>query len=145
MVDWVVETCMQTDDDVYYNIIKRQVMEARFPDSRRTWTKLKDIELCGGDMNVARTMTVNEQRDVWERIIESRKSAAKQAALIGYDTLVLFLLRVMTLDQAVKKVTQRLGLKGRVVICPYAEVGMDVDKPHQLEIMRQYLAKKAAA
>jgi hypothetical protein len=28
------------------------------------------------------------------------------------------------------------------VICPYAEVGMDVDKPVQLEMMRADLAKR---
>jgi len=27
------------------------------------------------------------------------------------------------------------------MVCPYAEVGMDVDKPHQLEIMRADLKK----
>jgi hypothetical protein len=36
-------------------------------------------------------------------------------------------------------------LKGKVLVCPYAEVGMDVDKPHQLEIMRLDLAKRGAA
>jgi GTP:adenosylcobinamide-phosphate guanylyltransferase len=143
MVDWVVETCMQTDDDVYYNVIKREVMEARYPGSKRSFTRLKDVEVCGGDMNVVRTMTVNEHRDTWDRIIESRKSAAKQAALIGYDTLILFLLRMVTMDQAVQRVCKRLKLKGRAVVCPYAEVGMDVDKPHQLEMMRLDLAKKA--
>jgi GTP:adenosylcobinamide-phosphate guanylyltransferase len=144
MVDWVVETCMQTDDDVYYNVIKREVMEARYPGSKRTFTRLKDVEVCGGDMNVARTMTVNENRETWDRIIESRKSAAKQAALIGSDTLLLFLLRSITLEGALKKVCKRLNLKGRAVVCPYAEVGMDVDKPHQLEMMRLDLAKKAS-
>ena len=135
---------MQTDDDVYYNVIKREVMEARYPGSKRTFTRLKDVEVCGGDMNVARTITVNENRETWDRIIESRKSAAKQAALIGYDTLLLFLLRAITLEGAVKKVCKRLNLKGRAVLCPYAEVGMDVDKPHQLEMMRADLAKKAS-
>ena len=144
MVDWVIEVCMQTDDDVYYNVIERKVMEKRYPDSRRTWTRLKDVEVCGGDMNVIRTMTVKEQRKTWERIIESRKSPAKQAALIGFDTLLLFLLHAISLEDAVQKVCKRLKLKGRVVRCPYAEVGMDVDKPHQLEMMRLDLAKRAA-
>jgi len=144
MVDWVVETCLQTDDDVYYNVIKREVMEARYPGSKRSFTRLKDVEICGGDMNVVRTMTVNEHRDTWDRIIESRKSAAKQASLIGFDTLILFLLHAITLEGAVKKVCKRLNLKGRAILCPYAEVGMDVDKPHQLEMMRLDLAKKAS-
>jgi hypothetical protein len=36
----------------------------------------------------------------------------------------------------------RLNITGKAVVCPYAEVGMDVDKPHQLEIMREDLKKR---
>jgi len=54
MVDWVTANAMQTDDDIYYHIIERSVMEKRFPGSKRTWTRLKDMEVCGADLNVAR-------------------------------------------------------------------------------------------
>jgi len=48
----------------------------------------------------------------------------------------------MTVEEAVRRVAKRLGVTGRAIICPYAEVGMDVDKPHQLELMRKDLAKR---
>ncbi len=57
MVDWVVKTAMETKLDVYYNVIQREVMEKRFPGSKRTWTRLKEMEVCGGDMNVATHQT----------------------------------------------------------------------------------------
>ena len=41
MVDWLVETCMQTKDDLYYGICPRDDMEARLTDSKRTYTHLK--------------------------------------------------------------------------------------------------------
>lgn len=141
MVDWVVEKAMQTDEDIYYNVITRSVMEARFPTSKRSYTKLKDVEVCGGDMNVIRSITASTNDELWQKIIASRKNVFKQAALIGYDTLVLLLLKRITLDQAVKKVTKKLSISGRPLICPYAEVGMDVDKPHQLEIIRADLSE----
>lgn len=143
MVDWVVQTCNQTDEDVYYNVIPREVMEKRFPGSNRSYTRLKDVEVCGGDMNVVRTMTVTQKRATWDKLVESRKNVFKQAALIGYDTLLLLVSRKVTLEGAVKRVTKRLNITGRAILCPYAEVGMDVDKPHQLEIMRADLAKRA--
>ena len=37
---------------------------------------------------------------------------------------------------------KRMNITGKAVVSPYAEVGMDVDKPHQLEIMRADLAKR---
>ncbi|MBI4733073.1 MAG: nucleotidyltransferase family protein [Chloroflexi bacterium] len=144
MVDWVVNTAMKTDDDIYYNVIQREVMEKRFPESKRTYTRLKGMEVCGGDMNVARAKLVvaEDESGLWEKISNSRKSPLKQAALIGFDTLFLLLFRQLTLEMAAEKITKKLNITGQVIVCPYAEVGMDVDKPHQLEIIRKDFKKR---
>ena len=140
MVDWVVNTSMETDDDLYYNVITQQVMEARFPGSNRTYTHLKGLDVCGGDMNVVRASVAADESDIWEKISNARKSPLKQAALIGYDTLILLLLKQLTIEKVIDKVANQLNVKGRGIVCPHAEIGMDVDKPHQLEIVRADLA-----
>ena len=142
MVDWSVNTAMQTDEDIYYNIIQREVMEKRFPTSNRTYTRLKDMEVCGGDMNVGRLgLLTSEDTDLWEKITNARKNPLKQAGLIGFDTLFLLLFRQLTLEKAAANIMKRLKITGRAIVCPYAEIGMDIDKPHQLEILRADLAK----
>ncbi len=145
MVDWVVNTAMQTKEDVYYNVIQREVMEERFPDSKRTYTRLKDMQVCGGDMNVARVKLVlaEDENGIWDKIADSRKNPLKQAALIGFDTLFLLLFRQLTLEKAIEKIKTKLEITGRAIVCPYAEIGMDIDKPHQLEILRKDLKKRA--
>jgi len=140
MIDWIVDTCMQTDDDIYYNVITREVMEKRFPLSKRSYTNLKDVAVCGGDINVIRASLVTSEDEIWDHLIGARKNVLKQAAILGFDTLFLLLLRQITIDGAVKKVAKRLNVSGRAVICPYAEIGMDIDKPHQLELLRKDLA-----
>lgn len=142
MVDWVSEQVKPDEDDAVYNVIERSVMEKRFPDARRTFVKLKGIEVCGGDLNPVSLQQVLSNTGPWERIADARKSPLKQAALIGYDTLILFLFRAMTLDQAAAKASKNLGLRARAVVCPYAELGMDVDKVHHLEIVRSALEAK---
>jgi GTP:adenosylcobinamide-phosphate guanylyltransferase len=141
MIDWVVNTAMETDHDIYYSVITRQVMETRFPSSKRSYTRLKDVEICGGDMNMIRAQTVTRNEALWERLLAARKNALKQAALLGYDNLFLLLTRRITMEDAVKRVTRRMDITGRVIFSPYAEIGMDIDKPHQLEILRADLAK----
>ncbi len=141
-VDWVVRTAQETDDDIYYNVVTREVMEKRFPGSNRSYIHLKDMDVCGGDLNVVRASLVNGSDELWEKIIASRKNAMKQAALLGYDNLLLLLLRQINLENAVRRVARRLNLTGRALVCPYAEIAMDVDKPHQLEIMRADLSKR---
>lgn len=143
MVDWVVRTAMETRHDAYYNVITRQVMESRYPGSRRSYIRVKDMEVCGGDMNVLRTSMLDRKEAIWQKIVDARKNALKQAYLIGFDTLLLLVLRLATLDQLAARISKRLQLKGRAIVCPYAEIGMDVDKPHQLEIMRADIASRA--
>lgn len=144
MVDWEVETTLQAEVDLCYNVVRREVLEARYPGSKRTFTRLKGMQVCGGDMNVVSTSVATMDPAIWERLVASRKNPFKQAAIIGFDTLILALLGIITLDEAVKKATRRLHMTGRAIICPFAEIGMDVDKPNQLEILRADLAKRAA-
>jgi GTP:adenosylcobinamide-phosphate guanylyltransferase len=145
MVTWMVETVSASDHDIYYCVITRQVMEARYPNSKRSYTRLKDAEVCGGDMNVVRALTAATNEALWEKIVAARKNVLKQASLIGYDTLLMLVFRRLTIQQAEKIASQRLDISGKVVLCPYAEIGMDVDKPHQLEIVRADLAAKVPA
>jgi molybdopterin-guanine dinucleotide biosynthesis protein A len=145
IVDWLANTSMQTDLDAYYTVITRQVMEAHYPNSRRSYTRLKDIEVCGGDIHVVRSQIGSENDAMWEKLVAARKNVFKQASLIGYDTLFLLLFHAITLEKAIKVVTKRLHITGLPLICPYAEAGMDVDKPFQLEIIRSELAQRMAS
>ena len=141
MVDWLVETCMQTDDDLYYGVCKREVMEKRFPDSKRTYTRLKDVEVCGSDISVSHVSMATEHLDMWESLIGTRKSPLRQASMIGLDTFFQVFTRSITLEELAIKISKRIGIQGRAVIWPHAEPCMDVDKPHQLELLRADLAQ----
>ncbi len=148
MVDWLVKTAMQTKDDIYYGVCPREVMETRFPASNRTYTKLSDMEVCGADVNIIHVNQVTQHLDTWEALIGNRKSPLRQAGVIGFDTLFQLWRRQFTLQGLVERASERIGIKGRAIIWDKAEPCMDVDKPHQLEIMRADLAaqiRKAAS
>jgi len=46
------------------------------------------------------------------------------------------------LDDAIRRVCERIGIQGRAIVWPYAEPCMDIDKPNQLELLREDLAKQ---
>ena len=142
MVDWLIETCIQTKEDIYYGVVPREVMETRYPGSNRTYTKLKDIQLCGADMHITHVRMATEHLDMWEQLIGNRKSPLKQAQIIGLGTLFALFTRRLTLDDAIRRVCERIGIQGRAIVWPYAEPCMDVDKPNQLELLREDLAKQ---
>jgi GTP:adenosylcobinamide-phosphate guanylyltransferase len=142
MVDWLVDNAMETRDDIYYGVCPKDVMEARYPTSHRTYTKLKDMQVCGADINIFHVNQVTEHLDIWEALIGNRKSPLRSAAVIGWDTLFQLFTRQFSLQGLVERASQRIGVKGRAIIWSQAEPCMDVDKPHQLELMREDFANQ---
>jgi molybdopterin-guanine dinucleotide biosynthesis protein A len=140
MIDWLA-TQVQEDPHrlLYYNVLPQQVMEARFPNAKRSYVHFKDVSVCGGDLNVVDKNIFTAEKPVWQKLSAARKQPLKQAAMIGFDTLLLVALRLITLEATVKRVCKRIDLNAKALICPHAEMGMDADKPHQLEILRQHL------
>jgi GTP:adenosylcobinamide-phosphate guanylyltransferase len=141
MVDWCVEASMETQDELYYGIIPQAVMEKRYPGSKRSFTKLKGETFCGADIHVIHVKLADEHYETWKRLIDNRKNVFKQAAVFGYWTLFLLATRMIDANDAVERVSKKIKIKGRDVRWPYAEAGMDVDKPHQLEQMRADMEK----
>lgn len=140
MVQWLVQKVEQNPDKLlYYSVVSRETMDARFPDAGRSYVRFRDVTVCGGDMNVIDPELFKQDHSIWKKLTEARKSPAKQMLLLGIDSLILVMLNRLTLDGAVKKVCNKLSINASALLNPFAEVGMDADKLHQLEILRRDL------
>ena len=144
-IDWVIEQTFASQHEFYYCVLERKVMEGLFPGCRRTFFRFRDGEVCGGDLAVIGMPVFSKDSGVWHKLTEARKNRWKTAAIIGFDVLLLFLLRLLTIDAAVRTASRRLGVRGTVLFCPYPEVGMDVDKPFQLDILNEFLYRRGKA
>lgn len=135
MIAWMIDQVAGTENDITYTVVTKEIMEARYPDARRSFIKFKDAEVCGGDVNAINVATINYDNPIWRKLVDNRKNALKQAALLGFDTLLLILLKSLTLAQTETRICKRLRINGKLLVSPYAETAMDVDKPRQLEMM----------
>ena len=108
IIDHIAGEYQNSEFDIYYSVVEKETMEKRYPESRRTYFKFRDAEICGGDLNAYNKKVALDPDAVWVELIKMRKSPLKQAALIGLDTLLLLLLGRLTLDQGVKRVCRRL-------------------------------------
>ncbi len=141
IIDELVSIYEKGEYDIYYGVVSREVMEKRFPGSKRTYIKVKNEEICGGDLNSFSKAAVLAPDALWKDLIKARKNPLKQAAMIGLDTLLLLLLCRLDLDEMATRVCRRLGITGKAVRVPFAEVGMDVDKPFQYEMVQADLLR----
>jgi GTP:adenosylcobinamide-phosphate guanylyltransferase len=145
MVTTVIDEGEREDQDIVYFVVEQSVMEKRFPGANRTFLKLRGAAVCGADMNVTKISLVTQKEDLWNRLAESRKNPLKQASMIGFDTLFLILFRIVDLEGTARQASKRLGIHARAVFTPFAELAMDVDKPHQLEIIRKELSERSSS
>lgn len=139
MVDYFIDTCLETDHDVYYTIVEKSTMEDRFPGSRRSFVPLHDGSFAGGDINMAKVSAIQANLHLARQISEARKNVWQQVRLLGFGTLIKFAFRRLTIADAERVAGRALGLRGRAIVTRYPEMGMDVDKPHQLDIVRAIL------
>ncbi len=144
IVDAFIEECFRTDHDLYYSLVERKVMEGRFPGSLRSYTHLREGDFAGGDLILIRPSMVLDQRELWRDLSAARKSSLRQARLVGMGLFLKLLTHRLSLADAERRISQVLNVRGRAVPFPYAEVGMDVDKPFQLEIVRSELEAQVA-
>jgi hypothetical protein len=144
-VDWMVTACLASDHEIYYALISQVDMERRFPGSKRTYFALKEGRFCGADLIVASTALLGHYHPAWNAIVGARKSILRQASIVGFDTLLLMLLRQMSIPEAERRAQTKLKVKGRILVSPYAETGMDVDKPRQYDLVKRDLEARLAA
>ncbi|MCL6635903.1 MAG: NTP transferase domain-containing protein, partial [Peptococcaceae bacterium] len=134
-VDNFLDLCGNMSGDLYYPVIAKQVVERIFPSTRRTYVTLKEGVYTGGNLFLINPAVFKSCVENGRRIVSLRKSPLGLCRLLGAGFVLRFLLHSLTLAEAEKKVSQLLGIRGVVVVSEYPEVGVDVDKPGDLELV----------
>ena len=142
MVDWMVEQVQDLEADFYLTLIERATLSKLFPQATRTFVHLKNLEVCAGDLHCFRLAFAGEGKPMWDRLLVSSKNPMRLSSLFNYDALFFLKLRRMSLNEAEAAINQRFGIKGRAILAPYAEIGMDVDRPQQLDLIREYILRE---
>jgi GTP:adenosylcobinamide-phosphate guanylyltransferase len=144
IVNDFIKACLRTDHDVYYSIVERSVMEARFPKSRRSYVHMRDGDFAGGDLLLFRPGINFDHNKLMQKLSTARKNALRQASMLGPVIFLKLLTRRLSLAEAERRAQEIFEMRVRTIPSSYAEVGMDVDKPFQLEIVRAELESRAA-
>jgi GTP:adenosylcobinamide-phosphate guanylyltransferase len=120
--------------------VDRAVYEARFPKSRRTFVRLKDLSFSGANMFWFAGARARGLADFWRRLEAKRKNPAAMAREIGVLTALSYACGQMTKAGLEKTIRRRTGVDARLVPLATAEAAIDVDKPEDLLLVRSILA-----
>ncbi len=145
MVDQFTTACQALDKAVYWGIVEKKTMEATFPNSQRSYLRVLEGQFCNGNLFLGKISVPLKRQKLIKQMLEQRKSVVRQLRLLGFGVIVKFLFHRLRLSDLLAIVQRSLDLSGAPVILPFAEPGMDVDKPHQLAQVLAYLAQKPQA
>ncbi|NJN81494.1 MAG: NTP transferase domain-containing protein [Caldilineaceae bacterium] len=141
MVDWFLNACRPYDHDVYWGLTEKSVMEKTFPNSQRTYAHLVEGSFCNGEFYLGRIEAALRRQELFRDMIANRKNVFRQVRILGFRVMLKFVFRRLTIDDLLGVIRRALQLEGAPVILPFAETGMDIDKPQHLEHVEAYIAR----
>jgi GTP:adenosylcobinamide-phosphate guanylyltransferase len=128
--------------DVTVAVVERKVVEAAYPDTRRTWLKFSDGAYSGANLFALRRANARKALEIWAMVEKDRKKAAKLLRYFGPVLALRALTRTISLNGALAKAGRRAGLLARAVPLPFAEAAIDVDKLEDLRLVERILADR---
>ncbi len=126
--------------DVVAGAVTERVYRARFPSGPRTFIRLADEAISGANLFLVRSPGAAAVADFWMRLEGVRKQPWRLVSHFGLGTLLRFAGRRLTLDQAADEASRRIGVRVGLVLLPFAEAALDVDRPEDLEAVERVLA-----
>jgi hypothetical protein len=100
---------------------------AQYPGMRRTRTRFSDGAFCGCNLFAFLTAESRTAADLWRQVENDRKRPLKMIGRLGWMVVLRYLLGRLSLKDAVRLISERMGLKVGVVILPFPEAAADVD------------------
>jgi GTP:adenosylcobinamide-phosphate guanylyltransferase len=130
--------------DVAVAMVAQAVLNARYPQSRRTWLKFRGGWWSGANLFRFGGRQVLPLLDFWSHIEQDRKKGLRIVAAFGPMLLLAALLRLVTIQQGVQRAARRFGLiDARVVAMDQAEACIDADKPEDIVLIEEILRTRA--
>ncbi|NLM42488.1 MAG: NTP transferase domain-containing protein [Clostridiales bacterium] len=135
-----IKSAKEKNVDLCYSIVEKSTNDDKYPEVKRTYAKLKEGQFTGGNVFYFKPEIKDRCKDFIDEMLKYRKNPAKMARMLGIIFLIKLLLGILTIDAIKKKCNTLLNINAGVVISPYPEIGNDVDKISDLELVEKYLA-----
>lgn len=123
--------------DIAALVAPQPVVEAAAPGTKRTYLKFADGYRSGCNLFYLANDRALAAVDLWRRVEAERKRPWRIAGLLGPDILLRYLTGRLTLAGAVARLGKLAGVTAAGVDSPYGLAAVDVDKPADLDLVRQ--------
>lgn len=146
-IDTFLGACDSHDAQMLWPIINKNLNDEKFPGTKRTYVRLKEATFTGGNLLLADPAILHKNRELYAQVLASRKSPLKLFSILGFVFIAKFILSqaglpvlpISALEQRIGEILGGIRVKG--ILCPDPEVGIDVDKMEDLELVKNAIKK----
>lgn len=114
--------------DIAIGVVERANLLRRLPSAKRTWQKFRGEAFTGANLFALRSPEVARAVELWRSVEQDRKKALRVVSALGPATMMLTALRLISLDEVLGKLGDRLGLSIKAIRLSNPLAGVDVDK-----------------
>jgi len=133
----------ESDADLAIALVPASVIQARFPEAKRTYLPFRGERYSGANLFALLTPDAVRAVEFWQKAEHFRKQPWRMVSAFGPLTLLLFLARRLDLRAAFRRASRVIGVRLHAVTMPMAEAAVDVDKLSDLELVNRILAERA--
>ncbi|MEM9254118.1 MAG: nucleotidyltransferase family protein [Pseudomonadota bacterium] len=144
IVDAFGRQSLADDVDVAVGLAPHPLIMDAYPGIKKTVLRFSDGDFCGCNLFAFITPEGRRAARFWRRIEQERKKPLVVIGLLGWSAVIRYRLGLLSLEEALAKLSKRLGLRIRAVILPYANAAIDVDSIADLMLVKGALEKAAA-
>ncbi len=137
ITEYFISLCSPHDRDFYFPILSREDCVEKFPAAERTYVHLNEGPVTGGNIALLNPRWFLENRARLEMFISYRKKPLKLLRILPFTLIFKYLRRRLSLSDLEAFISRLLKLKVRAVPCDCVEIGLDVDKPSDLEVVKK--------
>lgn len=142
-LDAFCERATAINADATFGLVPVSLVHAAFPGSRRTAFRFRDGGFCGCNLYALLTTKGYAALREWTQVEAERKRPWRMLRILGYGTLLRFVLGRLSLADLTGVVFARTGLSVRPVLLTDPAAGFDVDTPEQRIAAERFLEAKA--
>jgi CTP:molybdopterin cytidylyltransferase MocA len=145
VIDYFCRQARASGCDVVAGLASHALTVARYPGMRRTKTRFRDGPYCGCNLYAFLTVESRAAADLWRRVEHQRKRPLKMIGELGWLTALRYVLGALSLNDALRLISKRMGIKAGAVILPYPEAAVDVDSVDDWRFAQAIASRSGAA
>jgi GTP:adenosylcobinamide-phosphate guanylyltransferase len=127
-VETIDEFCAYAEGDISIGVVERKRLSDRFPVAQRTWLKFRGGAYTGANLFALGSPKAAAAIELWRSVESERKKGWRVISILGPFVLLGSLLRLISIDQALRSIGRKLGLSVTAVQLSNPVAGIDVDK-----------------